>query len=78
MAKRGWEVVLRTELKSVQVFSKQQRTYEVQRITLGKTSNFPGLHATGLYDDLVPKTPILGNAVEVGQEDDMPKSHGNH
>ena len=33
---------------------------------MGKTSNIPRLHATGLYDDLVPKTPILGDAVEVG------------
>jgi hypothetical protein len=35
-------------------------------MALGRTSNFPGLQATGLYDDLVPKTPILGDAVEVG------------
>jgi hypothetical protein len=30
MAKRGWEVVLRKEPRGVRVFSKQQRTDEVQ------------------------------------------------
>lgn len=66
VAKRGWEVVLRKEPRAVRVFSKQQRTDEVQCTALGKNSDFPGLQATGLYDDLVPKTPILGDAVELG------------
>ena len=68
MAKCGWEVVLRKEPRGVWVFSKQQRMDEVQCISLGRTSYFSGLHVTGLYDDLVPKTPILGDVVEVGPE----------
>ena len=35
---------------------------------IGQDFKFLGLQATGLYDDLVPKTPILGNAMEVGPE----------
>ena len=65
VAKSGWEVVLRKEPRSVRIFSKRQRTDEVQCMALGRTSDFPGLQATGLYDDMVPKTPILGDAVEV-------------
>jgi hypothetical protein len=65
VAKSGWEVVLRKEPRSVRIFSKRQRTDEVQCMALGRTSDFPGLQATGLYDDMVPKTPILDDAVEV-------------
>jgi hypothetical protein len=65
VARSGWEVVLRKEPRSVRIFSKQQRTDEVQCMALGRTSDFPGLQVTGLYDDMVPKTPILGDAVEV-------------
>ena len=65
VGKSGWEVLLRKEPKSVRIFSKQQRTDEVQCMALGRTSDFPGLQATGLYDDMVPKTPILGDAVEM-------------
>ena len=36
-------------------------------IVLGAISYYPGLQATGLYDDLVLKTLILGDALEVGQ-----------
>ena len=68
MAKCGWEVVLHKEPRGVRVFSKQQRLDEVQCISLGKTSYFSGLQVTGLYDDLIPKTPILGDVVEVGPE----------
>ena len=66
IAKCGWKVVLCKELRGVRVFSKQQRTDEVQCLALDRTSDFPGLQMMGLYDDLVPKTPILGDAVEVG------------
>ena len=68
VAKRGWEVVLRREPRGVRLFSKHQITDEVQCISLGRTSDFPGLEATGLYEDLIPKTPILGDAVEVAPE----------
>jgi hypothetical protein len=66
VAKCGWEVVLRKEPRGVRVFSKQQRTDEVQCIALGRTSDFPGLQVTAFQDDIVPRTPILGDAVEVG------------
>ena len=65
MAKRGWEVVLRREPRSIRSFSKHQVIEEVQCISLGRTCDFPGLEAIGLDEDIIPKTPILGGAVEV-------------
>jgi hypothetical protein len=38
---------------------------EVDYISLGKTTNFHGLEATNLYEDLIPKTPILSDAMEI-------------
>ena len=67
-AKRGWEVVLRREARSVRSFSKHQVIEEVQCISLGRTCDFPGLEAIGLDEDIIPKTPILGGAVEVASE----------
>ena len=65
VAKCGWEVVLHKEPIGVWLFSKHQRMDEVQCISLGRTSNFCGLKAMGLYDDLTSKTPIFGNVIEV-------------
>ena len=63
VAKRGWEVVLCRELRSVWSFSKHQVTEEVQCISLGRTCDFPELEAIGLDEGIIPKTPILGDAV---------------
>ena len=68
VAKRGWEVVLCREPRSVWSFSKHQVTEEVQCISLGRTCDFPGLEAIGLDEDIIPKTPILGSAVQVAPE----------
>jgi hypothetical protein len=68
VAKCGWEVVLRREPRGVRLFSNDQRADEVQCISLGTTSDFAGLQATCLYEDAIPKTPILGDAVEVAPE----------
>jgi hypothetical protein len=68
VAKHGWEVVMRREPRGVRSFSKHQLTEEVQCISLGRTCDFPGLEATGLHEDNIPKTPIMGGAVEVAPE----------
>ena len=68
MAKRGWEVVLRREPRSVRSFSKHQLMEEVQCISLGRTCDFPGLEATSLDEDIILKISILGGAVEVAPE----------
>jgi hypothetical protein len=68
VAKRGWEVVLRSEPRGVRLFSNHQLTDEVQCISLGRACDFPGLEATDLDSDLIPKTPILSDAVEVAPE----------
>jgi hypothetical protein len=68
VVKRGWEVVLRREPRGVRSFSNHQLTDEVQCISLGRACDFPGLEATNLDSDLIPKTPILSDAVEVAPE----------
>ena len=68
VAKRGWEVVLRNEPRGVRLFSNHQLTDEVQCISLGRACDFPGLEATDLDSDLIPKTPILSDAVELAPE----------
>jgi hypothetical protein len=68
LTKRGWEVVLRREPRGVRSFSKHQLAEEVQCMSLGRTCDFAGLEAIGLDDDTIPKTPILGGAVEVAPE----------
>ena len=68
MAKRGWEVVLHREPRSIRSFSKHQVTEEVQCISLSRTCDFPRLEAIGLDKDIIPKTPILGGAMEVAPE----------
>ena len=59
---------MRREPRSVQLFSKHHVTEEVQCISLGRTCDFSGLEAIGLDEDIIPKTPILGGAVEVAPE----------
>lgn len=65
MADCGWQVVLRKEPRGVRLFFQHQATLEVECISMGKTTDFHGLDATDLYEDLVPKTPIVYDAVEV-------------
>jgi len=68
VAKCGWEVVMRKEPRGVRSFSKHHRTEEVQCISLGRTCDFPGLEATGLHEDNIPKTPIMNGAVEIAPQ----------
>lgn len=63
--KHGWDIVLYKEPRGVRLFSKHQGTLEVDCISFGKTTNFHGLEATSLHEDLIPKIPILRDAVEV-------------
>ena len=67
--KQGWEVVLRKEPRGVRLFSEHHGPLEVECISLGKTTNFDGLQATGLFEDLIPKAPILCDVVEVQPND---------